>query len=43
MFALVTRYDSSCLVIALAVNLSLLLEPLDIKIVFINGELEEVI
>src|SRR5258706_3660095 len=40
-FAPVTRYDSLCLVIALAVNLGLVLEQLDIKTAFLNGELKE--
>jgi len=40
-FAPVTRYGSLRLVIALAVNLGLLLEHLDIKIAFLNGDLEE--
>jgi len=37
----VTRYDSLRLVIALAVNLGLLLEQLDIKTAFLNSDLEE--
>ena len=36
-----TRYDSLRLVIALAVNLGLLLEQLDIKTAFLNSDLEE--
>src|SRR4029077_10492600 len=40
-FAPVTRYDSLCLIMALAVNLGLLLEQLDIKTAFLNGDLEE--
>src|SRR5258705_8186489 len=34
-FAPVTKYNSLCVVIALAVNLSLVLEQLDIKIAFL--------
>jgi len=40
-FAPVTRYDSLRLVIALAGNLGLLLEQLDIKTAFLNGDLTE--
>ena len=40
-FAPVTRYDSLHLIIALAVNLDLVLEQLDIKRAFLNGELRE--
>lgn len=40
-FTLVTRYDSLRLIIALFMNLGLLLEQLDIKTAFLNGELDE--
>jgi len=40
-FAPVTRYNSLCLIIALAVNLNLLLEHIDIKTAFLNDDLEE--
>src|SRR5258705_3290213 len=40
-FAPITRYDSLCLVITLAVNLDLVLEQLDIKTAFLNGKLKE--
>ena len=40
-FAPVTRYDSLRLIIALAVNLGLVLEQLDIKTAFLKGELKE--
>ena len=40
-FAPVTRYDSLRLINALAVNLGLVLEQLEIKTAFFNGELKE--
>ena len=40
-FAPVTRYDFLHLIMALAVNLDLLLEQLDIKNAFLNRDLEE--
>ena len=40
-FAPVIRYDSLRLIIALAVNLGLVLEQLDIKTVFVNGKLKK--
>ena len=42
-FAPVTRYDSLRLVIALAVNLGLLLEQLDIKTAFLNEDRKSVV
>jgi len=40
-FAPVTEYDSLCLIIALATHLDLNMEQLDIKSIFLNGDLVE--
>ena len=40
-FTPVIRYNSLRLIIALAINLGLVLEQLDIKTAFLNGELKE--